>query len=219
MAFLIPKMRMPKRQRLGVGGRKVASCGDFCRQDVGSTFFRVWLVLLFLFAGFAVQNARAQVSREYKLKAVFLFHFAEFVDWPTNAFASTNSPLVIGILGNDPFGAALDETVKGESVKGHKLVVERYRRVEEIKTCHILFVAQSESPNLRRIMRNLKGRPILTVSDSDRATEDGVIIRFSTQNNKIRLKINLDASNAAGLTISSKLLRAADVVGTVKGKS
>lgn len=180
--------------------------------------FRALLILLFLFAGFGVPNARAQVSREYKLKAVFLFHFAEFVDWPTNTFSSTNAPLVIGILGNDPFGSAIDETVKGESSKGHKLVVERYRRVEEIKTCHILFIAQSESPNLRRIMGSLKGKPILTVSDIDRATEDGVIIRFYTRNNKIHLTINLDAANAAHLTISSKLLRAADVVGTVKEK-
>src|SRR5690348_13012564 len=84
--------------------------------------------------------ARAETSREYRLKAVFLYNFIQFTDWPTNAFESTDSPLVVGVLGTDPFGPFLDQTVRGEISHGHPIVVQRFRTVEEIKTCHILFI-------------------------------------------------------------------------------
>jgi hypothetical protein len=169
-----------------------------------------WCVLLLL--GGSNLAAQTAASKEYQLKAVFLFNFAQFVEWPTNSFPDPRTPLVIGVLGEDPFGAFLDEAVRGEVVNEHPLVIERYRQVAEIKECHILFISQSEAGRLDRIFESLKGRSILTVGETESFAGRGGMIRFVIERNKIRLKINLEAAKAAGLTLSSKLLRPAEVV-------
>jgi hypothetical protein len=160
--------------------------------------------------------AQPAVSREYQVKAVFLFNFAQFVDWPAGTFPSAQAPLVIGVLGNDPFDGFLDDTIRDEKVNDHPLVVQRYQRVEQIGACHILFISQSESGRLDRILARLKDRNILTVGDEEDFARRGGMIRFVTENNKIRLRINMDAAKAAELTISSKLLRPAKIVTTGK---
>jgi hypothetical protein len=165
-----------------------------------------------LAAGGADLPAPLASPQEHQVKAVFLFNFAQFVEWPTNAFAEAQAPLVIGVLGDDPFGAYLDETVRGERVNNRKLVVRRFRRVEEIQSCHVLFISPSEAERLEQILAALKGRPILTVSDAEGFSRRGGMIRFVTEKNKIRLKINPEAAKAARLTISSKLLRPSDIV-------
>ena len=157
-------------------------------------------------------NTSAQSSPEYQLKAVFLFNFAQFVEWPASAFPEAHTPLVICVLGKDPFGAYLDETVRGETVDNHPLAVRRYRTVDEIKECHILFVSRQEQDHMSEILDSLKGRSILTVSDAERFASRGGMIRFVTERNRIRLRINLEAARAANLTISSKLLRPAEIV-------
>jgi len=154
----------------------------------------------------------AATSKEYQVKAGFLYNFAHFTEWPTNAFPDNNSPLVIGVLGNDPFASDLDELVRGEKVNNRPLVVQRYQQVEEIKTCHILFVSQSEARRLDRILASLKNRSILTVGDVEGFAKQGGVIRFITEKNKIRFRINVEAARASHLTISSKLLRAADII-------
>jgi hypothetical protein len=157
-------------------------------------------------------SAQTAPAQEYQVKAVFLFNFAQFVDWPPQAFPEAQTPLVIGVLGEDPFGAYLDETVRDEKVNNRPLAVQRYRRVEEIKTCHILFISRSEADRLGQILASLKERSILTVSDTEGAAQRDVMIRLVTEKNKIRLRINLQAARAANLTISSKLLRPAEIV-------
>ena len=172
-----------------------------------------FLMWLFILGGLKpVACGAAQVSREYELKAVFLYNFAGFTTWPASAFATTNAPLVIGVLGDDPFGGVLEQTVRGEKVFGHPLKVQHFDRVEEIKTCHILFVSQSKSFELNRIVSELKGRPILTVSDISGAERRGVMIRLLTESNRIHFRVDLDAVRDANLTLSSKLLRLADVI-------
>jgi len=155
--------------------------------------------------------AQTGPAREYQVKAVYLYHFAEFVEWPAEAFPEQTSPLVIGVLGENPFGAYLDETVRGERVNNRPLVLEHYRRVEEIKTCHVLFISRSEAARLDPILARLKGRSILTVGDFDGFAQRGGIIRFVEEKSKIRFKINLAAAKAANLILSSKLLRPADI--------
>jgi len=150
--------------------------------------------------------------KEYQLKAVFLFNFAQFVEWPVTALPDPRAPLVICILGKDPFGSYLDETVRGETVNNHPLTVQRHGRVDEITTCHILFVSQSEEGRLGRILAALKGRSILTVGDGEGFATRGGMIRFVTEKNRIRLRINLAAAEADSLKISSKLLRPAEIV-------
>lgn len=172
-----------------------------------------WLWALLLLCLLPPVTGRAEVvSREYPLKAVFLLNFAQFTDWPTNSFDDADSPFVMGVLGNDPFGSVLDGVLRSESWKGHKIIVERFRRVEDVKTCHILFICQSETARLDAIVAHLKGRPVLTVSDIEGSAYRGVAVRFLTDNNKIHLQINVDSLKDAGLNMSSKVLRVAEIV-------
>jgi len=154
---------------------------------------------------------------EYQVKAVFLFNFSQFVEWPSNAFASPDAPFVIGVVGEDPFGTQLDAAVRGESVAGHPLKVKRYRRAEDVEPCQILFISATELARFDGILSSLDGRSILTVSDIERAAERGAMIQFANQDNHLRLRINVAAAKAAGLTLSSKLLRPAEIVGERQG--
>jgi hypothetical protein len=158
--------------------------------------------------------AQGSVAPEYQVKAVFLYNFAQFVEWPASAFPDSAAPLVICVLGEDPFGPYLDETVRGEAVQAHPLIVQRSSRVEEIRSCHILFVGRQEQDRLDEILDTLQGRSALTVSDADDFAKRGGMIRFVTDRNRIRLRINLEAARDAHLTLSSKLLRPAQIVRT-----
>ena len=162
----------------------------------------------------ATTAGSAETTPEYKIKAVFLFNFAQFVDWPADALGAADAPLVIGVLGEDPFATALDDTVRNETVKSRKLVVRRFQRVEDIGPCHILFIAHSEAERIDQIIAALRGRSILTVSDITGSAQRGVMIRFMTEKNRIRLRINLEAAKAVHLVLSSKLLRPAEIVTT-----
>ncbi len=159
----------------------------------------------------ALLLAQALPVREYQLKAVFLFNFTQFVDWPASSFATEQSPLVIGILGENPFGSYLEETVSDEKVKGHSVVVHYFKNTEEIKICHILFINLAETKKREQAAETLKGRNVLTVSDAIDFLKQGGMIRFFTRDNKIKLQINPEASKAANLVLSSKLLRLADI--------
>ena len=173
---------------------------------------RVRLPLRALLLLFLLPARGAEVTREYQVKAVFLFNFAQFVEWPAAAFPDAVTPITIGVLGDDPFGAALDEVVQGESVNGRAMAVRRYRRLEEIGPCHILYISESEIRRLGQITARLMNRAVLTVSDAEEAARHGVMIGLFTENNRIRLRINVEAARAAGLVISSKLLRPAVIV-------
>lgn len=170
------------------------------------------LACALLFGG-AGGSLRAQPAQEYQVKAVFLLNFAQFVEWPTSAFPAPQSPLIVGVLGNDPFGVALEEAVRGEKVRGHPLVIQRFRRPQDVRECHILFVATPEDARLETALPALPARHVLIVGDGAEFAQRGGTIGFRTENNKIRLRINLAAARSADLTISSKLLRAAELVG------
>jgi hypothetical protein len=174
----------------------------------------LWLALTLLASGCVAALA---APAEYQVKAVFLFNFAQCVDWPAEAFPRPDAPFVIGVLGQDPFGAQLDEVVRGETVNSRPLVVERYRDVAQIRACNILFIGSTEAGHLEEIVAALKGRSILTVGDADPAGQRGVMIRLVTENNKVRLRIDVAAAKAGNLTISSKLLRPAEIVGGEEG--
>lgn len=161
-------------------------------------------------------DANAQTAREAQVKAAFLYNFAQFTEWPPEAFAKPDSPLVIGILGEDPFGEALDTTVRGEAVRGHKLQLKRFRAVAELPTCHIVYIGRSEANRLSQVLKALNGKPILTVSDLDGSAERGVTIQFVTEHGRVRFKINPKTAETAKLELSSKLLRVAEIVGSEK---
>ena len=161
-------------------------------------------------------DASAALS-EHRVKAVFLFNFSRFVEWPPSAFTAADAPFVIGVFGRDPFGSDLDDVARGETVNGRQLLVKRVRTVEEAAACQILFIPQSERANLDEILTALARSNTLTVSDLDGAARHGAMIRLVTDHDKVRLRINVESARAAGLTISSKLLRAAEIVTTADG--
>jgi YfiR/HmsC-like len=165
--------------------------------------------LLFLPSSLASQTVRASAS---DIQAVFLFNFAQFVEWPAEAFSDAKAPLVIGIMGDDPFGSILDETVRGETVRGRPFKIRRYRRVDDAKHCHILFISRSEAQRLEEILAAVKERPILTVTNSHDFDSQGGVIRFVVEQSRIKLSIDLEAAQATKLTFSSKLLRSASIV-------
>ncbi len=172
-----------------------------------------WGRTVLLLGGFGAALVAQQQSREYDLKAVFLYNFASFVEWPKAARPPAGQPVVIGILGRDPFGAVLDNVVAGEILDGHPLVVRRYATPEAAAECHILYISASETKRLPQILETLRGKPVLTVADMPRFAESDAIITFST-GTRVQLHINTAAAQKAGLTISAKLLRVATIVGS-----
>ena len=174
---------------------------------------RAWLAALLLLTA----PCWAATPSEYQLKAVFLFNFAQFVEWPASAFPDPRTPFVIGVLGRDPFGPELDGVVRGETVNGRPLVIERYHNIEELHNCNILFIGRTEIGALPQILAVLRGRSILTVSDAEEADQSGVMIRLLTRSNRIHLQIDVSAAKAGNLVISSKLLRPAEIVGGREG--
>jgi hypothetical protein len=177
------------------------------------------LASILTFADVVAAPAPPAVTHEYDLKAAFLFNFAQFVEWPRDCFADPAAPLVIGVLGEDPFGASLDEIVDGETVDDHPLVVRRFHSVDEIGSCHILFISLSESARLEQVLKTLGHRSVLTVGEAKDFTARSGMIGFELAQRRVRLRINLTAANDARLTISSKLLRQAQIVRTSGGRN
>ena len=164
-------------------------------------------------AWLAASPARAQppTPTEYQIKAAFLYNFARFVTWPTTAFADSASPFVFGILGSDPFGAELDEAVKGHEIEGRPVRFNASVR-SGAGSCQLLFVGASEAENLSSLLAALRARPILTVADILDFARQGGHIQFVTEGSKVRFEINVGSADRARLKIGSKLLRLATVV-------
>jgi len=157
-------------------------------------------------------------SLEYKVKAAYLFHFAKFVEWPPNAFAGAKGPIVFGVVGKDPFGEILDETLKGKMAAEHPILIKRYKGAEDLEPCHILFVSASLDQDLKKIFEKLKDFPALTVGESESFAAKGGIIGFVLKEKKVRFEINVDGAKRSGLKVSSKLLQVGTVVKEGGGK-
>jgi hypothetical protein len=171
---------------------------------VRRSFLSLNLIWLLLVGG----DGRAQVSQptEYQIKAAFLFNFAKFVQWPPAALAGATSPIVIGILGENPFHDDLARTIRNKTIDDHPLVIKELRSPAEATNCHILFISTSEKRRLPEILKGLEGSSVLTVGEMDHFTESGGMINFVLKGNKVRFQINHDAATRAGLKISSKLM-------------
>src|ERR1044071_2850351 len=139
------------------------------------------LLLALLIAACAPFEARGQAaaSLEYRVKAVFLLNFIKFVEWPADSYPDAASPITICVLGEDPFGSLLEETVKGETVNGRALAIKRVRSVEDVSGGQIVFVSASEKNQMKDILNRLKGRHVLTVGETNDFLELGGVIRFT----------------------------------------
>ena len=142
---------------------------------------RRWLlgcVCLWLACSWLVAAEEPAGVSEYQVKAAYLYKLTKFTDWPASAFASSNSLMVIGIVGEDPFGKALDDLVSGETVREHPLVVKRLRSGDDLRTCHVLFISRSKKEQVSVLLQKLKGSPVLTVSDTSGFAEQGGMVNF-----------------------------------------
>ena len=226
MALLIPPAvwsrngatdRWTRRAFYGFAGQFFAVSTAAPRGAFGRTIRArrtVWVLILGMSFVFRATPASAQVVRapEYSLKAAYLFNFTQFIEWPSNSFISPDAPIVIGVLGEDPFGGALDQAIKDKAVHGRSFELKRFKQIGEMRGCHVLFVCASEAARLPEIFLAAQKGGILTVSDIDRFAERGGIINFYKENNKVRFKINLNAAERAGTKISSQLLRLGTIV-------
>lgn len=175
----------------------------------------IWL----LFSSWGLSAAGAKETSEYQVKAAYLYQFANFVEWPASSFPKTDSPLVIGVLGDDPFGKTLDETIRDVLVRNRKLVLRRFRKIEDLTPCHILFVSRSEKDKLAQIMAKVQDEPTLTVGEADDFARAGGIINFVLTEGRVKFRINLPAADRAGLKLSAKLLAVAKEVLRRRGSS
>ena len=169
------------------------------------------VVWFFAFAGAAGVPCCAQNGpTEYQVKAAFIYNFARFVEWPTQSFADASSPMVIGLLGDNPFGKNMDAFIAGKEINGHPLQFKELASPAEAVNCQILFISKSEKSRLPNILAGLSTASVLTVSDLDNfADKGGMIYLFLDDQRRVRFQIDNDTAKKAGLTISSKLLELA----------
>ena len=174
---------------------------------------RFWLVLAIAWTVLQFDSqdrtldAQEAAQSEYQLKAVYLYNFAKFVEWPPESFQEPNAPFVIGVIGDDPFGPYLEDAVRNKTIGPHSFVVRHVRLIADARKCHILFISNSERRRLTDLLNGIRGIPVLTVSDLDRFLESGGMIRFYMEGKKVRFQINNGAAKHADLKISSKLLQ------------
>lgn len=153
--------------------------------------------------------SRAAPLEEYEVKAAFIHNIAKFIDWPAPAGGAGTMRLCV--LGHDPFGGALDN-LQDKPIGNMVWQVAPAATGASLRECRVLFIASSESGNLRRILASLRGSAVLTVGDSSEFAEAGVMVNFYLEQNKVRFEVNVDATRRAGLKIGSQLLKLARIV-------
>lgn len=159
-----------------------------------------------------IGTAQNQNEIEYRFKAVYLLNFLQFIEWPDSVVENDQSPIVLSVAGNDPFGDILDDTFRNERIGGHPVVIHRFRSVNEIGKCHAVFISASEKNSFQERLQRLNESSILTVSDIENFGDRGGGIGFYLEKNKVRFKINLKALKQGELKASSKLLRLAKII-------
>ena len=166
----------------------------------------VWLV-----SAAARPGSAASGPAEYEVKAAFLYNFARFVEWPRDA-KGDDGTFIVTVLGRDPFGSVLDNTLRGKTIDDKRVVVRRALRSEDVGRSQILFISDSEQDRLPAILKGLEAAPVLTVGEMNRFAERGGVIRFKLDEDRVRLEINVIAAERSGLRISSQLLKLARIV-------
>lgn len=174
----------------------------FARRRAASFGLAAGALALLLVAG--LPAAAQDQALEYAVKATYLYKFAPFVEWPSRAFAGPATPFSICVVGQDPFGAALDHAVAGQAVGGRRVVVRRLQAVSGDPGCHVLYVGRSRAEPVVEVLRAVRGLPVLTVTDDGQGT-DGGIVQFELREGRVRFSLDAAAAEASGLALSSKL--------------
>lgn len=189
-------------------GRARVQPGKLC---IASLRWRLATAVVLLFSG-AWTDAADPSPGEYEVKAALLRNFVQFIDWPSQSFAQSDSPLEVGVLGEDPFGSLLERIFEGESFDGHAVIVLRSDHLEDLVRCHLLFISTSEKERLSEILSRLDQQSVVTVGETDGFARRGGVINFYIEDNKVRFEINITVAEQKNLKISSQLLRRARIV-------
>ena len=169
----------------------------------------VAVVLLVLLV---VRMANAQAVSEYQVKAAYLYNFAKFVEWPAQKFTNSAAPFQLCVLDDASFIAELNRLVQGRSIAGRAVKVIAVQSADEAGNCHVLFVSSSRADQVRHSLEVLSHRSVLTVGETKNFCDQGGIINFVLQDDRVQFEVNHKAANAAGLQISSRLLSVAKLV-------
>jgi hypothetical protein len=194
-----------------------------CRQAARSALVVVCFLAIVWLRGAlpAVQAQQAEstdVPKEHTVKAVFLYGFGRYVEWPKTAFGRPTSPFVIGVLGEDMFGGALDEIAKKKTIQGRPIVIKRFANMEAFKEpCQILFVSRSlTTEEQAALIAKTAGKPIFVVGESPGFAEHGATANFYADGDRIAIEINTDAVRRAQLRVDARLLNLAKRVGATQ---
>jgi hypothetical protein len=156
--------------------------------------------------------AEANPSSEYAIKAAFLFHFAQFAEWPPTVFRDPNAPLTFCTLDEDEFHGALDESISGKTIGNRPLRAQHLKQIEQVEDCQVVFVGAGDKKRIPALLASLKDSPVLTVGETEHFAQEGGMIGLFLEENKIRFEINLGSAERAKLRISAKLLALAKTV-------
>jgi len=157
----------------------------------------------------SAQGATTGGPSQYEVTAAYLFNFSKFVEWPEGTFTGAADPIIICVLGENPFGTLLGDAVKGKQVNGREIVVRETSSISKIPGCHIVFLAPNEQERLDEALARLADRPILTVSNADSVAGRGAVIGLTLEERRVRFEVNLVAAGRARLKLSSQLLKVA----------
>jgi hypothetical protein len=171
-----------------------------------------WFTLIVILGTRPTAGCSELAFDEYQVKAAFLYNFAKFVQWPAEAFQTANEPIVICILGQDPFGRSLEDIVIGRAIEGRSLTVRHISSVKQVTGCHMMFISAAEYKSSPPMLSEIKTPGVLTIGDSDASAADGVVINFKLAAGKVRFEINVEAAEREKLRISSRLLSLAQIV-------
>ena len=153
------------------------------------------------------------VDREAKIKAAYLFQFNRYVKWPEDAFADTNTPIVIGAVGNDSVNDYLRVIAQKRTSDGRRLVFKLVASADEAKSCHILFISDTTNQaKIEAIVNRLLDAPVLLVGESPSFVDTGGVLAFVIVDNKVRLRLSMKSATDHQLRISSQLAKLAEVV-------
>jgi hypothetical protein len=167
------------------------------------------LAAVFAVVSLALPCRAGAPTREYQVKAAFVFNFTQFVEWPESAFASSDAPFVIGIIRHDPFDGALENAMNGKSVGRHTISVKRFDSADDINACQLLFVPTECDDSLGPIFDKVGKSPVLTVGETDAFMAAGGQFRFYIDGNRVRFEVDPDTIDSAGLKVSAKLMKLA----------
>lgn len=186
---------------------------------------RTACLTLVLFTCVFCLNARGDddgaidLAKAIKVKAAVLLNFLRFTDWPEASFAKPDAPLVVGIVGDDPFGTVLDKTFEGKTAGNRSIRIVRLAgtgqgkaTAAQLKECHLLFIAKSEKARVKEHLAAVAGSATLTVSDTDGFSAAGGMVELGLADGKVTFSINRKAAEASGLKLSAKLLQLGRIV-------